>query len=258
MRFRVLLAKFLLRLGYFIRSLPVIVMRPNDLVKFSRQHYSQKGLSYWCREDVIDKGLDQDEIELLEKIPVKEGKILVLGIGGGREAIYLAGKGFSVTGLDYIPEMVTKACSNASKRGLKINGLVQDCSQLSVPNDFYDIVWISAAMYSSIPTRKRRIKMLDKIRDALKPGGYFLCQFKWDAKKKIVPAAERIRKAIAFLTLGNCLYETGDTLWSDVEFIHSFYKESDIRKEFKAGGFEIADISFYEKKVRGGAILRKI
>ena len=41
MRVRVSLARGLLRLGAFIQSLPVVVMRPDDLVEFSRQSYAR-------------------------------------------------------------------------------------------------------------------------------------------------------------------------------------------------------------------------
>ncbi|HUW09084.1 MAG TPA: class I SAM-dependent methyltransferase [Anaerolineae bacterium] len=45
--------------------------------------------------------------------------------------------------------------ANAERHGLHIEGLVQEISQLAVPAARFDVVWLSAAMYSCVPTRKR-------------------------------------------------------------------------------------------------------
>jgi SAM-dependent methyltransferase len=54
---------------------------------------------------MVDGGLEPREITLFEKIPLSKGRVLVLGLGGGREAIHFARLGFEVTGIDFIPEM---------------------------------------------------------------------------------------------------------------------------------------------------------
>jgi hypothetical protein len=77
-------------------------------------------------------------------------------------------------------------------------------------------------MYSCVPTKKRRVEMLRKISKALKPGGYFACQFNWDRRSKPSPTGELVRRAFALLTLGNLGYEKGDMLWGNVEFAHAF------------------------------------
>ena len=71
--------------------------------------------------------------------------------------------------------MVDRAQQNAIKRGESIEGLVQEISQLALPSDTYDVVWMSRAMYSSVPTHKRRVAMLHTIATALKPDGYLIC-----------------------------------------------------------------------------------
>ena len=139
---------------------------------------------------------------------------------------------------------------------MNIGGIVQEISNLDTPANVYDIVWLSAAMYSSIPTRQRRTAMLKRIGTALKSGGYFICQFHWDINKTLSPKVERARKVFAFLTRGNLWYEAGDTLWANQEFIHAFSKEDDLRAEFSDGNFETLFIHFDDDKLRGGAVLQ--
>jgi SAM-dependent methyltransferase len=188
-------------------------------------------------------------------MPVRNGRLLLLGAGGGREAIPLSQMGFEITVLDFVPEMVQKAEENARKRGLYFQGVVQEISTLDMPADSFDIVWLSSAMYSSVPTMKRRIDMLRRIHEILKPGGYFVCQFHWMAVNPFTPKVEFARKIFSFISFGNFSYERGDMLWNNVEFIHAFSSKEEVRSEFEAGSFEIFHIFFNETNRRGGAIL---
>ncbi|NLP11098.1 hypothetical protein GX408_11950, partial [bacterium] len=53
-----LLGKGFLRLGRLIQSLAVAVMRPDDLVCFSRETYEQSdSISYWSSDDFVASGL---------------------------------------------------------------------------------------------------------------------------------------------------------------------------------------------------------
>jgi ubiquinone/menaquinone biosynthesis C-methylase UbiE len=151
--------------------------------------------------------------------------------------------------------MVKSAQENAQKRGVTVSGLVQEISQLDVPENAYDIVWLSYAMYSSIPTRKRRLMMLKRISKALNPGGYFICQFHWDINAKFSQKVELMRKGIAFLTFGNLRYEKGDMLWHNIEFIHAFSSQEDLRSEFKEAHFNIEHFEIPEESMKGGAVL---
>jgi SAM-dependent methyltransferase len=258
MRWRIIFARFLIRVGGFIQSQALMVMRPNDLVEFSRQTYArEKMVEGLGRHDLISPTLHLDEQALLDKLLLKKGRLLLLGVGGGREAIPLAQMGFEVTGVDFVPEMVEKARENASRHGVKIEGLVQEISQLDVSSGSYDVVWLSAAMYSCIPTKGRRVAMLRKINNTLKPGGYFLCQFRWAAKDGAAHLWELVRKIVAFITLGNLWYEKGDTLSYNIEFIHAFSQEDEVRSEFAAGGFEVMHLRSADEILLGGAVLRK-
>ena len=255
---RISLARFLLRLGEFIQSLPVLVMRPADLVEFSRQTYARPhNIEAWAEEEIVNSGLTAEEIDLLAEVPVKTGKLLLLGVGGGREAVPLARMGFQVTGVDYVAEMVDRASENAARRGVSIDGLVQEISQLDVQVGTYDVVWLSRAMYSCVPTRARRVEMVKRIARALRPGGLFLCQFHREWRSQSSGRIEYLRRAIAACSLGNMAYETGDMLWQNVEFIHAFSLEEAIRAELEEGGLCVLRIRMDQSPISGNAVCRK-
>jgi SAM-dependent methyltransferase len=255
---RINLARFLFRLGSFIHSLPIVIMKPDDLVEFSRQTYATpESVEDWAEDVLVDSGLWPEETDLIKSIHDQKGDLLLLGIGGGREAIPFAKMGFKVTGVDFIPGMVEKAIANAEARGYKILGLVQDISSLDVPDTSYDVVWFSRAMYSCVPTRARRIAMLKQIYHALKPGGYLLCQFYSKDKHFEVGKAERLRRTIAKSPVGNREYEKGDTLWLNMEFVHFFTSEAEIRTELEEGGLCVTQIKLNPASIRGAAICKK-
>ena len=257
MKHRVAIGEKILSFGGFVKSLAVAVMRPSDLIEFSRRTYAQtSNVAGWASDDVIRSGLSSDEEALLKKIPLRKGRLLLLGVGGGREAIPMAGLGFAVTGLDFIAEMVEKAKDNARRNGVTMDSQVQELSQLDLTPETYDIVWLSAAMYSCLPTRKRRTAMLRKINESLKPRGFFVCQFHWDEGAAQNRTAVLLRKVFAFLTFGNFRYEAGDQLWFHNEFIHAFSSAEKLRSEFTETGFSIRDF-ILSGASRGGAVLEK-
>lgn len=255
---RVSLARGLLRLGAFVQSLAVVVMKPDDLTEFSRQTYVRPhNVEAWAEDAIVDSGLSDYERELIAAAPATGGDLLLLGVGGGREAIPLARMGYRVTGVDYVTEMVERARENAARRGVSIQGLVQEISQLDVPAGTYDVVWLSRSMYSCVPARARRVGMVRRIAQALKPGGLFLCQFQWHADGPRRGKGEWIRRAIAICSFGNQAYEAGDTLWANVEFVHEFASEEAIRSELEEGGLSVVNLRTDPAVSRGHAVCQK-
>jgi SAM-dependent methyltransferase len=258
MRKRIRFSRFLLRMGEFIQTLPIIIMKPDDLVEFSRQSYAKPGdVESWSEDALVNTGLNTEEHDLLKRISNKKGNLLLLGIGGGREAIPMAEMGFQVTGVDYIPAMVERAKENAIQRGVKIEGMVQEISQLDVPQAAFDVVWISKFMYSCIPTRARRVQMVQRICSALKPGGEFVCQFQIWTGAENRSKAERLRRLIAASPIGNRAYEDGDKLWLNVEFVHVFGSDDEVRSELEEGGLDVTHIKFDSASIRGAAVAVK-
>jgi SAM-dependent methyltransferase len=255
---RITLARALLRLGAFIQSLSVVVMRPDDLVEFSRQTYARPhNIEAWAEDEIVDAGLSPDELELLAAVPTRTGDLLLLGVGGGREAVPLARMGFHVTGVDYVPSLVDRASENAARRGVCIEGLVQEISRLDVPACAFDVVWLSRSMYSCVPGRARRVDMVRRIARALKPGGLFLCQFLWRAEPLPPGRGGLVRRIVAACTLGNLAYEPGDMLWANIEFVHEFSSEHAVRSELEEGGLSIVHLHTHPSSKSGRAVCVK-
>src|SRR4030042_3268189 len=253
MRLRISIARFLIQLGAFIESLSVVIMRPDDLIEFSHQTYARShDVEVWADDTLVDSGLGDDDVDLLTAVPEKTGDLLLLGVGGGREAIPLARMGFRVTGVDYVAPMVERAKENATRRGVRFEGLVQEISLLNVPSNYYNVVWLSRAMYSCIPTRARRVEMVRRITRSLKPGSFFLCQFHWDPKYRLTGKGRFLRQLIAACTLGNTAYEEGDILWGNIEFIHVFTSEDEVQSELEEGGLSVTRILINPNSIRGG------
>jgi len=257
MKPRIAVTHFLIRIGRFIQSLAVMVMRTDDLIEFSRRTYARpEAAEIWGRDDLIDSGLTPDEINLLDRIPVSHGRLLLLGVGGGREAVALGQRGFDITGVDFAADMVAKSKENCARRNLRFQGLVQEISRIDVSVASFDVIWLGDGVYSAIPTSSRRVEMMKRIRSALKNNGYCICQFFWRREKRTCHTLELFKKFFGLLTWGNIHYEDGDTLWQNTEFIHEFSTEQKLREELKRGGFKVEYICISSKFMRGGAILR--
>jgi ubiquinone/menaquinone biosynthesis C-methylase UbiE len=256
MNLRLKLGYALIRLGRLLPYLAVGLMRPKDLMELNRQRYCRPGaLEDWGKEELAGDGLYPGEQEMLESIPLKSGRVLILGVGSGREAIALGRQGFEVVGLDFSPGMVAQAQKNAARQGMNLEGIVQNFSSLEVPADSFDLMVLSAAMYSSIPTCQKRIQMLRRINRGLKPGGYFFCEFQLDPQFTCNSRTIRAMHLFALLTGGNRDFEVGDIIWGS-EFSHVFQTADELRSEFIQGGFEALSLH----SPRGGwsrAILRK-
>lgn len=258
MTMRIRLARFLLHLGEFIQSLPVMVMKPHDLVEFNKSHYKKpQTVQSWSNESFLETSLWDNELDMLDDVPDKTGDLLLLGIGGGREAIALSKMGFRITGIDFVYEMVESAKKNALRHNIVINGMVQDISNLDVPAQLYDIVWLSSAAYSSVPSLKRRVKMVQGIANTLKPGGFFLFQFHRDPRMLVSSKGYKLRRLMARCLFGNREYENGDVLWGNVEFLHAFASEQEVRAEIEQGGLSLIRFQTEMNPVRCGAICQK-
>ncbi|VVB60057.1 23S rRNA (uracil(747)-C(5))-methyltransferase [uncultured archaeon] len=116
----------------------------------------------------------EKELQVLnEQFPVnKDWKILDVGTGKGRFAIYFAKNGCKVTALDISEEMLDIARQNAKKEGVadKITFVLGDAEDLSNIKQKYDAVCCMEALDHIPDVEKALSKMSAKIR----LGGYFL------------------------------------------------------------------------------------
>ena len=93
------------------------------------------------------------------------GRALDLACGTGRNALYLAEKGYDVTAVDISPRAIQLAETMAREKGLKISWLVADLDNYDPPGQF-DLIIISFFYIN-----RNRVPQIIK---ALKKGGILL------------------------------------------------------------------------------------
>ena len=108
----------------------------------------------------------------------KPGKALDIGIGEGRNSLFLAAKRWDVTGFDISEVGVRQARERAQHAGLTLNTLVDDVDRFDYGRDRWDLV---VGMYE----HEMITRNADKIRASLKPGGLIVIEgVHRDAKQK--------------------------------------------------------------------------
>ena len=91
MNLRILFARVLIKLGHFVQGLAVIVMRPNDLIEFSRVSYSRaQEVKAWGAKQWLERGLTPEEADLEKEFPIKNGKLFLLGVGEEKRSHFFA------------------------------------------------------------------------------------------------------------------------------------------------------------------------
>ena len=112
-------------------------------------------------------------VELVDSGKVRPCKAIDLGCGAGNYAIYLAGRGFEVTGVDFSPTAIRIAKENADKKGAKCNFFVADVvDKLDEVNQTWDFVYGWGLLHHISP--ERRQKYLENVSRILNPKGKYL------------------------------------------------------------------------------------
>ena len=97
-------------------------------------------------------------------------KICVPGCGNGYDVLHFAGKGHSVTAIDFANEPMEALKKESKRNGLNVNIIIQDIFNLvSNFNNKFDYV-IEYTCYCAIDP-KRRNEYINVLHDLLKPGG---------------------------------------------------------------------------------------
>ena len=98
------------------------------------------------------------------------GKALDLGCGEGRNAIWLAERGWQVTGVDFSEIGLEKARRLASERGVEVNWLRADLLEYEPAHSAFDLVIV---FYIQLPAAELSA-VIKKAVAALAPGGTLL------------------------------------------------------------------------------------
>ncbi|MGG3523486.1 class I SAM-dependent methyltransferase [Bacillus pseudomycoides] len=114
---------------------------------------------------------DENLVNYFEKKLLNPGKVLELGCGPGRNAIYFAEKGCLVDAVDLSQESIQWATERAKEKNVNINFIYNNIFDLQIEEGTYDIVYDSGCFHHIAP--HRRMSYINLVKKALKPGGYF-------------------------------------------------------------------------------------
>lgn len=103
-----------------------------------------------------------------------EGRALDLGMGEGRDALYLAGLGYQVTGVELRETAVDKCLQGAENLGLMIATEVADVRQYRIPKRRFAIIICNSLL--PFLTKKQAEALVGGIAAGLKKGGLFICR----------------------------------------------------------------------------------
>lgn len=98
------------------------------------------------------------------------GRALDLACGEGRNAIWLAERGWHVTAVDFSEVAIAKARERAARDGVEVDLVCLDLLEYEPEPRAYDLVLV---LYLQLAAEERRI-VLSRAADALAPGGTFL------------------------------------------------------------------------------------
>lgn len=131
--------------------------------------------------------------EHIDELP--PGDALDLASGEGRNAVFLAQKGYRVTAIEKSPVGIAKARDCAKEAGVELNLIEADLENYSLPEEAFNVVFCSYYTQRSLFPQMER---------ALRPGGALLIQ------TYTVEQAGRERgpKNLEFLLQPNELYRT--------------------------------------------------
>jgi SAM-dependent methyltransferase len=100
-----------------------------------------------------------------------KGRVLDIGCGAGRHALYLQGKGLKVVGIDNSP----LALEVVRKRGVK-NTKLCSISQISKKLGMFDTVLLLGSNFSLVGTPEKAKRILDRIDSATNEGARIIAQ----------------------------------------------------------------------------------
>lgn len=100
------------------------------------------------------------------------GSVLDVGCGTGEHAMYLAGLGHDVLGIDGAPRAIEKARTKARRRGSTARFLVADALDLSRVGQEFDTVIDSGLFH--VFSDDERLRFVESLSHAVRPGGRYV------------------------------------------------------------------------------------
>jgi SAM-dependent methyltransferase len=109
-----------------------------------------------------------------ETADLPPGDALDIGCGEGADAVWLAARGWQVTGVDFAATALGRAAAGAAAAGEEVASRIAwvraDVTRWTPEPGSFDLV---SAQYMHLPTEQRRV-LFARLADAVRPGGQLL------------------------------------------------------------------------------------
>jgi 2-polyprenyl-3-methyl-5-hydroxy-6-metoxy-1,4-benzoquinol methylase len=99
------------------------------------------------------------------------GRALDVGMGQGRNAVFLAMKGWSVTGIDLAEEGLSAARAHATRAGTSVQAVLADAAEFDYGRDAWDLIVITYG-----PGFVADPPFAERLKTALRPGGLLVME----------------------------------------------------------------------------------
>lgn len=166
--------------------------------------------------------------EYVDSFP--DGRALDIATGTGRNALFLAERGYRVDALDRSREGLKIARRNADERGVDVNWVRADATEFDYPESTYDAITIS--FY-------RTLDRLADVKAALAPGGVLFYQHHLRSSDEVDvgPSTDRYR------------FASNELLRACLDLTVLYYEESTERTDRGT----VADVHLIARNSAGGA-----
>ena len=115
-------------------------------------------------------------VELVRAREMNSGSLLDVGCGTGENALYLAGSGFSVVGVDLSNRAIAAAGAKAAERRLRVDFQAGNVLSLDFKDDVFDNV-IDSGLFHTFPDNDRPTYVREVARVLVSRGRYFMLCF---------------------------------------------------------------------------------
>lgn len=179
-------------------------------------------------------------VELIRSGWIEPCRAIDLGCGAGNYSIYLASRGFDVTGIDGSPSAIELANERARKKGVECNFIARDLLDGLKDLGRFDFALEWQVMHHIPP--EARLDYVNRVSEILEPGGKYLSVC-FNEDDSHFPGSGGTRRS----RLGTTLYLS--TLDGARELFEAYFDIEEI-KTIELGGTKGPHISNYVRMVK--------
>lgn len=173
--------------------------------------------AFWNKEFEEGKALLQKEAAPLLVSAVQgrtPGTALDLGMGEGRNTIYLAAHGWTATGVDLSDVAIAQAQRSAAARGVELRALQGDLDAFDMGTAQWDLV---TSFYMHAWHRRSPTDVPRRIMEALRPGGLVVIEGFADPPNRLGFATETLASVFGELRILKNELVVDDAAWYATE-----------------------------------------